>query len=118
MSFKKFSPFCSASRAIIWVKVHNRQTDKQTNSLTPYTGVCGFFLSVKFSTSLLALLPGGLKFCCQFFHLPTCILLISLLWLVSPENDDKILRKKFRSKKLGVQFLKDFSGVFKLLNKF
>ena len=35
----------------------------QTNSLTPYTGVCGFFLSVKFATSLLALLAGGLISC-------------------------------------------------------
>ena len=26
----------------------------QINSLTPYMGVCGFFLSVKFATSLLA----------------------------------------------------------------
>ena len=26
----------------------DRQTDRQTNSLTPYTEVCGFFLSVKF----------------------------------------------------------------------
>ena len=32
--------------------------DKQANSLTPYTGVCEFFLSVKFTT-LLALLAGG-----------------------------------------------------------
>ena len=37
----------------------DRQTDKQTNSLTPYTRVCGFFLSVKFVTSLLASLAGG-----------------------------------------------------------
>ena len=29
--------------------------------LTPYTGVCRFFLPVKFSTLLLALLPGGLN---------------------------------------------------------
>ena len=35
-------------------------TDRQTNSLTPYTGVCRFFLSVKFATSLLASLAGGL----------------------------------------------------------
>ena len=35
-------------------------TDRQTNSLTPYTGVCVFFLSVKFVTSLLASLAGGL----------------------------------------------------------
>ena len=32
------------------------QTDRRTNSLTPYTDLCGFFLSVKFATSLLALL--------------------------------------------------------------
>ena len=35
-------------------------TDRQTNSLTPYTGVCGFFLQVKFATSLLTSLAGGL----------------------------------------------------------
>ena len=37
---------------IIGVEFGNRWTDRQTNSLTPYTGVCGFFLSVKFATSL------------------------------------------------------------------
>ena len=40
-------------------------TDRQTNSLTPYG--CGFFLSVKFATSLLALLTGGLSI--QLFKL-------------------------------------------------
>ena len=35
------------------------QTDRQTNSLTPHTGVCGFFLQVKSATSLLALLAVG-----------------------------------------------------------
>ena len=44
--------------AITGVKVCHRHTDGQANSLTPYTGICGFFLSVKFATSLLALLPG------------------------------------------------------------
>ena len=39
----------------------DRQTDKQTNSLTPYTGVCGIFLSVKFATSLFSFLAGGLS---------------------------------------------------------
>ena len=34
------------------------QTDRQTNSLIPYTGVCGFLLQVKFATSLLASLAG------------------------------------------------------------
>ena len=33
--------------------------DRRTNSLTPYPGVCGFFISVKFATSLLASLAGG-----------------------------------------------------------
>ena len=33
-------------------------TDRQTNSLTPHKGVCIFFLSIKFVTSLLALLAG------------------------------------------------------------
>ena len=36
-------------------------TDGRTNSLTPYTGVCGFFLSFKFATLLLASLTGELK---------------------------------------------------------
>ena len=40
--------------SIIGVKFGNRKTDRQTNSLAPYTGVCGFFLSVKFATFLLA----------------------------------------------------------------
>ena len=31
---------------------------QDTNSLTPYTGGCGFFLQVKFATSLLASLAG------------------------------------------------------------
>ena len=50
-----FSPFCSAGPEIIGVKVCRRQT----NSLTPYTGICGFILSTKFATSLLASLAGG-----------------------------------------------------------
>ena len=33
----------------------------QKYSLTPYTGVGGFFLQVKFDTSLLASLTGGLN---------------------------------------------------------
>ena len=41
-------------------KKKNRQTNRRTNSLTPYTGACGFFLSVKFATSQLALLAGGM----------------------------------------------------------
>ena len=53
-----FSPFCFASLEIIGVMgskfVTDRQTDGQTNSLTPFTGVCRFFLSVNFATSLLA----------------------------------------------------------------
>ena len=51
---KNFSPFYFAIPEIIEVKIWYRQTDRQTNSLTPYTGVCGFFLQVKFATSLLA----------------------------------------------------------------
>ena len=39
--------------------VTDRQTDRQTNSLTPFRGVCRFFLSVKFTTSLLTLLASG-----------------------------------------------------------
>ena len=40
--------------------VIDRQTeDRQTNSLAPYTGGSGFFLSVKFATSQAALLVGG-----------------------------------------------------------
>ena len=48
---------------IIVVKVDHRQTDgqtdRQTNSLTQYIGVCEIFISVKFATSLLASLAGG-----------------------------------------------------------
>ena len=44
-----------ASPEIIEVKICYRQT----NSLVPNAGVCGFFLSVKFSTSLLTSLAGG-----------------------------------------------------------
>ena len=54
-----FSQFCSASPEIIGVQVCHRRTDRQINSLKPYTDVCGFFISVKFATSLLALLAGG-----------------------------------------------------------
>ena len=47
-----------ASPEIIEVEVSNRQsdsqTDGQTNYLTRCTGVCGFFLSVKFANSLIA----------------------------------------------------------------
>ena len=45
---EKYGRFRSknASPEIIRVKVCNRRrTDKQKNSLTPYTGVCGFFFS-------------------------------------------------------------------------
>ena len=42
-----FSPFCFASPEIIGDEFGNRRTDRhtdrQTNSLTPYTGVGGFF---------------------------------------------------------------------------
>ena len=40
--------------------VTDRQIDRQTNSLIPYTGVCGFFVLVKFFTSLLASLAVGI----------------------------------------------------------
>ena len=55
----------------IGVKVCNKQTDRQTNSLAPYTGACGFFLTVKFAISLLASLTGGKYFenLTYFFHL-------------------------------------------------
>ena len=37
------------------------QTDRRTNFLTPYTGVCGFFLSVKFATSLTRFARRGIS---------------------------------------------------------
>ena len=37
------------------------QTDRKTNSLTPYTGVCGFFIPVKFTTCLLVSFAGDQK---------------------------------------------------------
>ena len=49
-------------------KERDKTTDRQTNS-TPFTGVCRFFLCVKFVTSLLALLPGGLGNFILFFIL-------------------------------------------------
>ena len=42
--------------AYYWVQIWpqtDRQTDRQKYSLAPYTGVCRFFLSVKFATSCL-----------------------------------------------------------------
>ena len=57
-AFLHFSPFRFASSEIIG---SNLVTDRQTNSLTPCTGICGFFISVKFATSLLASLAGGLS---------------------------------------------------------
>ena len=73
------SHFCSkfrlglayfASPEIIEVEICNRQTDRQKNSLTPYTGVCGFFLQIKFATSLLASLAGGLRNKKSHFWIP------------------------------------------------
>ena len=58
ISPKNFSPFYFTSPEIIEVKICSRQTDRQTNSLTTYTGECGFFLQVKFATSLLSSLAG------------------------------------------------------------
>jgi hypothetical protein len=55
---KIFSLFHLASSEIIGVKFHNRQTDRVTNYLTPYTDGFVFFLQSKFFTSLLALLAG------------------------------------------------------------
>ena len=57
MSFSLFRYMMNkiiASPEIFQVKNCNRQT----NSMTPYTGVWGVFDSVKFATSLLALLAG------------------------------------------------------------
>ena len=51
---------CFAIPEIIGVKVNNRWINKQKNSLTPYTGVWRFFLSLRFSTYLLASLAGRL----------------------------------------------------------
>ena len=49
---------------IIWAKVCNRQTDRQTNSFTPYTGECGYFILVKFATShLLCSQRDKITFC-------------------------------------------------------
>ena len=53
-----FCPICSASREIIGVKVDHRQTGKFFDTI--YGGMW-IFLSVKFATSLLASLAGGLE---------------------------------------------------------
>ena len=49
-----FSGACAQQK----IYIRYRQTDRQTNSLTPYTGMGVFFLQVKFATSLLASLAG------------------------------------------------------------
>ena len=81
-----FSPFYFASPELIEVKICYRQMDRQTNSLTPYLGVCGFFLQVKFATSLLASLAGVLPdfFILTFLsfydaHIPRIILYVLAL---------------------------------------
>ena len=66
-------------------------TDRQTNSFTPYTWVCGLFLRVKFVTSLLASLAGGLRNDSVYHEskklvLPKCQKCITYLsvWLLTP----------------------------------
>ena len=49
---------CASMRLLVKIQQTDGQTDRQTNSLTPYTGVCRFFLSVKFANSLLSSLAG------------------------------------------------------------
>ena len=45
------------------------QKDRQTNSLTPYTGVCVFFLQVKFATFLLDFSQGIiLRWCLNRYY--------------------------------------------------
>ena len=46
ISLKKVSPFYFTSPETIQVEILNRQTDRQTNSLTPYTGVFFFQLNL------------------------------------------------------------------------
>ena len=58
-SLQLFKLYNTTERSLEWTSLNIRpQTDRQTNSLTPNKGVCGFFLSVKFATSLLATLAG------------------------------------------------------------
>ena len=73
------SPFCSTSPEIIGVKVCHRWTDRQTNFLTPYMGVCGFFLSVKFATSLLASLAGGYLLVLKIYYCTNVKIFLLLL---------------------------------------
>ena len=49
MSLKNYQLICSASPEIIGRKFDHRQTEKYPDTIY---GVCGFFLSVKFATSL------------------------------------------------------------------
>ena len=44
-----------------WLGQVRPQTDRQTNSLTSYTGVCEFFLSIKFATFHSLRLQGDKK---------------------------------------------------------
>ena len=57
--FETYLRYHKMDEGYITLSQTDRQTDRQTNTLAPYTGVCGFFLSVKFATYLLASLAGG-----------------------------------------------------------
>ena len=63
-------------------------TNRQTNSLTPYIGVCGFFLSDKFATSLLASLAGGcwVAVAALFNQLAGANYILTFWWLEGPRN--------------------------------
>ena len=74
-----FCPFCSASPEIIGLKVCHRWTDRQTNSLTSHRGYTYFF-SVKFATSLLTSLAGGIS-SDLLFHLKMFGLCHVLKWI-------------------------------------
>ena len=89
---KSFSPFYSVSPEIILVKFGNRQTDRQI--LWHHMWVCGFFLSVKFATSLLASLAGGLmEFLCLKHILSWSWLSYNNLGMIIDAKRDKMYRK-------------------------
>ena len=54
-------------------------------------GVWGFFLSVKFATTLLALFAGGLCWCCRLWSGPSCRLANSQ-WLTIVEEKKNVPR--------------------------
>ena len=75
----------------------NFATDRQTNSLTPYTGGCGFFLQVKFATSLLASLAGDNQKMHQTSLLPSPCSVTSFITAPKDSHIPRLIHMCFHS---------------------